>query len=136
MMYGTANAKTATLSFWVRSSLTGTFGGSITNSAQNYSYPFTYTILASNTWEYKTVTFTGPTDGTWLATTNRGVGVFFSLGMGSTYSGTAGSWSGNQGRAFKEHQLLDILMLVVIGLHQILWQLILFLFLRSYKCIN
>jgi hypothetical protein len=96
LMYGTATAKTATLSFWVRSSLTGTFGGALTNSAQNYSYPFTYTISSANTWEQKSITIAGATAGTWLATTNRGVGVFFSLGMGSNFSGTAGSWSANQ----------------------------------------
>jgi hypothetical protein len=47
--WGSANAKTVTLSFWVRSSLTGTFGGSILNSAQNRSYPFSYTISTANT---------------------------------------------------------------------------------------
>jgi len=94
--YGTATAKTVTLSFWVRSSLTGAFGGALTNSAQNYSYPFTYTISVADTWEQKSITIAGPTAGTWLATTNRGVGVFFSLGMGSNFSGTAGSWSANQ----------------------------------------
>jgi hypothetical protein len=94
--WGTANAKTVTLSFWVRSSLTGTFGGSITNSAQNRSYPFTYTINSANTWEYKTVTIAGDTSGTWIGATNgRGVSLYFSLGMGSTYSGTAGAWAGS-----------------------------------------
>jgi hypothetical protein len=92
--WGTANAKTVTLSFWVRSSLTGTFGGALNNSAENYSYPFTYTISAANTWEYKTVTVAGPTAGTWIGATNGvGMNVWFGLGVGSTYSGTAGSWS-------------------------------------------
>jgi hypothetical protein len=94
--WGTANAKTVTLSFWVRSSLTGTFGGSITNSAQNRSYPFTYTINSANTWEYETITIAGDTSGTWIGATNgRGVSLYFSLGMGSTYSGTAGAWAGS-----------------------------------------
>jgi len=96
MMYGSSDARTATLSFWVRSSLTGTFGGSITNSTQIYSYPFEYEVSSADTWEYKTVTFSGATAGSWLESTNRGVGVFFGLGMGSTFSGTAGSWSANQ----------------------------------------
>jgi hypothetical protein len=95
LMWGTANAKTVTLSFWVRSSLTGTFGGSITNSAINRSYPFTYTINSANTFEYKTVTIAGDTTGTWIGATNGiGVRVWFSLGAGSTYSGTAGAWAG------------------------------------------
>jgi hypothetical protein len=93
--WGTANAKTVTLSFLVRSSLTGTFGGSITNSAINRSYPFTYTINSANTFEYKTVTIAGDTTGTWIGSTNGiGVRVWFSLGAGSTYSGTAGAWAG------------------------------------------
>jgi hypothetical protein len=92
--WGTANAKTVTLSFWVRSSLTGTFGGSLTNGAQNYTYPFSYTITAANTWEYKTITIAGPTSGTWLTTNGVGILLGFSLGTGSTYTGPAGAWAG------------------------------------------
>jgi hypothetical protein len=93
--WGTANAKTVTLSFWVRSSLTGTFGGSFTNSAQDRSYPFTYTINSANTWEQKTITVAGDTTGTWIGATNgKGMGVWFGLGAGSTFSGTAGAWAG------------------------------------------
>ena len=93
--WGTANAKTITLSFWVRSSLTGTFGGSLRNSGNNYSYPFSYTILAANTWEQKIITVAGPTAGTWIGATNGiGTHLIFSLGTGTTGSGTAGSWSG------------------------------------------
>ncbi len=94
LAWGTASAKTVTLSFWVRSSLTGTFGGVISNSAQNRSYPFTYTISAANTYEYKTVTIAGDTSGTWLTTTGIGIRLHFDLGVGSTYRGTAGSWAG------------------------------------------
>ena len=93
--WGTASAATVTLSFWVRSSLTGAFGGSIVNSAQNRSYPFTYTISAANTWEQKTVTIAGDTSGTWLTTNGIGIRVSFSLGAGATYSGTAGAWAGS-----------------------------------------
>jgi hypothetical protein len=91
--FGTANAKTFTLSFWVYSSLTGTFGGSFMNSAQSRSYPFTYTISSANTWEYKTITATADTTGTWLTTNGRGLSVFFQIGTGSSYVGTAGSWA-------------------------------------------
>jgi len=95
LMWGTANAQTVTLSFWVRSSLTGTFGGVIKNSAGNRSYPFTYTISSANTFEYKTVTIAGDTSGTWL--TNNGTGIYlsFSLGAGSSKLGTAGAWVGS-----------------------------------------
>jgi hypothetical protein len=95
LAWGTASAKTVTLSFWVYSSLTGTFGGSFTNSAQNRSYPFSYTISSANTWEQKTVTVAGDTSGTWLTTNGIGIQLFFGLGVGSTYSGTAGSWAGS-----------------------------------------
>lgn len=93
--WGTANAKTVTLSFWIRSSLTGTFGGSLRNSVGNRSYPFSYTINAANTWEYKTITIAGDTSGTWLTNNGIGISLFFSLGTGSTFSGAAGAWTGS-----------------------------------------
>jgi hypothetical protein len=94
MAWGTANAKTVTLSAWVRSSLTGTFGGSLFNSGQNYCYPFSYSISTANTWTQISVTIAGPTAGTWVGSTNgAGVGIQFNLGTGTTYSGTAGSWA-------------------------------------------
>jgi hypothetical protein len=91
--WGTANAKTVTLSFWVRSSLTGTFGGALRNSAADRSYPFSYTISVANTWEQKTITVAGDTTGTWLATNGAGLQLAFSLGTGSTFSGTANAWA-------------------------------------------
>jgi hypothetical protein len=91
--WGTANAQTVTLSFWARSSLTGTFGGALYNSAATYSYAFNYTISAANTWEYKTITITGPTTGTFSTNNTSSFFVTYSLGVGSTYSGTAGTWA-------------------------------------------
>ena len=91
--WGSASAATVTLSFWVRSSLTGTFGGALFNSATNRTYVFSYTINSANTWEQKSVTIAGDTSGTWLTSNGIGIYVQFSLGMGSTYSGAAGSWS-------------------------------------------
>jgi hypothetical protein len=93
--FGKATAKTVTLSFWVRSSLTGTFGGVLQNSAGNRSYPFTYTISVANTWELKSVTVAGDTSGTWLTTNGNGLTLYFGLGVGSTYNGTAGAWAGS-----------------------------------------
>lgn len=92
--WGSANASTVTFSFWVRSSLTGTFGGSLANGTGR-SYPFSYTINAANTWEQKTVTVTGDTSGTWLTTNGIGLICAFGLGVGSTFSGTAGAWTGS-----------------------------------------
>jgi hypothetical protein len=93
--FGKSTAKTITISFWVRSSLTGTFGGSLNNSAFNRSYPFTYTISVANTWEQKSVTIAGDTTGTWIGATNGvGMGVWFSLGASASFSGTANAWAG------------------------------------------
>lgn len=94
--WGTAGAQAVTLSFWVRSSLSGTFGGCFSNGANNRAYPFIYTINAANTWEQKTITVAGDTSGTWLTTNGIGIELNFGFGVGSTYSTTAGAWaSGN-----------------------------------------
>jgi hypothetical protein len=95
LSWGTASASAITLSFWVQSSLTGTFGGSIRNLAANRSYPFTYAISAANTWEQKTITVAGDITGTWETGSSTGAEVFFALGVGSTFSGTAGAWAGS-----------------------------------------
>jgi hypothetical protein len=93
LAWGTASAATVTLSFWVRSSLTGAFGGALRNSDGTRSYPFTYTINTANTWEQKTITVSGETTGTWLKTNGLGLQVWLSLGAGATYSGTASAWT-------------------------------------------
>ena len=90
--WGTANAQTVTVSFWVRSSLTGTFGGSILNNSQARAYPFTYTVSAANTWEQKSVTVPGDTSGTWPTDNSGCLRLSFGLGAGTNYSATAGSW--------------------------------------------
>jgi hypothetical protein len=90
--WGTASAKTVTLSFWVRSSLTGTFGGFLRNSDVNRYYVYSYSINSADTWEYKTVTIAGDTTGTWLTTNGAGIEVWFSFGTGSNYLTTPGSW--------------------------------------------
>jgi hypothetical protein len=92
--WGKSTAKTVTLSFWVRSSLTGTFGGGIVDNYTPYSYPFSYTISSANTWEQKTITITGPTSGTFPVDNTAGFYMIFGLGTGSTLSGTAGAWTG------------------------------------------
>jgi len=92
LMWGSASARTVTLSFWVRSSLTGTFGGSLRNNGGTRSYPFSYSISSADTWEYKTVTIPGDTSGTWLTTNGTGIISAFGLGAGPDRSGTAGAW--------------------------------------------
>ena len=96
LAWGTASASAVTLSFQVYSSLTGTFGGVLANSAQNRNYPFSYTISSANTWTQISVTIAGDTSGTWLTTNAEGIRLRFGLGVGSTKSGTAGAWSATQ----------------------------------------
>jgi len=93
LAWGSADARSVTLSFWCRSSVTGTFGGTIRNSAGNRSYVFSFVVNSVDTWEYKTIVIPGDTTGTWLTTTNVGMYINVSMGAGATISGTAGSWS-------------------------------------------
>ena len=93
--WGSANAKTVTLSFWVYSSLTGSFGGALSNYDGTRSYPYSYTVSAANTWTQISVTIAGDQTGDWLKTNGLGIQCRWGLGVGSTYSGTAGSWSAN-----------------------------------------
>jgi len=90
--FGSANASTVTLSFWVRSSLVGTYCAALVNNAANRAYVAEYSISAANTWEYKTITVAGDTTGTWETGTASGVQVTFDFGSGSDFNATAGSW--------------------------------------------
>ena len=91
--WGTANAKTVTLSFYVYASATGTYCVFLTNSAGDRSYVATYTISSANTWEQKTITIAGDTSGTWLTTSGIGVSVRWDLGSGSSYNtATTSAW--------------------------------------------
>jgi hypothetical protein len=96
LAFGFASAATITISFWVKSSLTGTFGGSVQNGGGTRAYPFTYAISSANTWEQKSVTVAGDTSGTWLTTNGVGMQLMFGLGVGSTYSTTAGAWASGE----------------------------------------
>ena len=96
--WGTSDAQSVSLSFWVRSSQTGTFGGSVGNGDYNRFNVFSYTISVANTWEYKTVTIAGDTSGTWATNQDLGLRLNFSLGAGSSILTSAGSW----GSAVKE----------------------------------
>tara|TARA_R110000796_G_scaffold248012_1_gene374200 strand:- start:112 stop:1044 length:933 start_codon:yes stop_codon:yes gene_type:complete len=91
--WGSANAAPITLSFWVRASVTGLFGGALRNGDSTRSYPFSYTIAVANTWEQKIITVVGDTTGNWLTTTGVGIDVGWGLSVGSSFSGTAGAWA-------------------------------------------
>ena len=95
LAFGSASAATVTVSFWTKSSVTGSFGGCLSNASFNRTYPFSYTISAANTWEYKTVTISGDTSGTWLTTNGVGIRLMFGIGVGSSNTGTANVWAGS-----------------------------------------
>jgi hypothetical protein len=90
--WGTANAQTVTLSFWVRSSVTGTYSVSFNNNASNRFYVGTYTVNSANTWEQKTITVAGDTSGTWTTDNTTGIQVTWDIGYGTNFNGTAGAW--------------------------------------------
>jgi len=90
--WGTSDAQTVTVSFWVKASVTGTYPVALTNNNFSRSFVTNYTVSVANTWEYKTVTIAGDTSGTWTVNTTTGINVLFSLDTGSTYQTTAGSW--------------------------------------------
>ena len=91
--FGSSAAKTIVLSFYVRCSVTGKFGGSVTNGENNNrSFAFTYDINSANTWERKSVTIVGDTTGTWNVDNSQEMAVFWSLGAGSGHKKAEGSW--------------------------------------------
>jgi hypothetical protein len=95
LAWGSASAKSATLSFWVQSSVTGTYGGAVTNSVTDRAYPFTYSIGSANTWTQISITISGDTTGTWPTDNSSCIQVRFSLGTGSDASFTANTWGAN-----------------------------------------
>ena len=92
--WGTPNAQAVTLSFWASCSLTGTFGGSIRNDSATRSYPFTFNIPVASTWTKIVITIPGDTAGTWVMSGNgEALRVYFDLGAGANFRGTAGAWT-------------------------------------------
>ena len=94
--FGASGGTSVTLSFFVKSSLTGNFSCSLGNGDNNRSYPIMYTINTADTWEKKTMTFPADTTGTWGTGNGRGILVRWSLGAGSGRLGTANQWNGSQ----------------------------------------
>lgn len=92
MQFGTSTAKVFTLSFQVRSSLTGSFGGAIRNGGGTRSYPFSFTINTANVWQLITLTIQGDFSGTWATDTGIGLDMRIDLGCGSSFLGAAGAW--------------------------------------------
>lgn len=92
-LWGSISALPYTLSFWVISSATGTFGGVVMNGNKTWSYPFTYTVTAANAWQKKTITIPGPTNPSWNLVDNTvGATIAWSYGSGATFTSPAGAW--------------------------------------------
>ena len=100
LAWGSSAAKTVTFSFYVKTSLNGTFGGSIQNSSRDRSYPFTYAISSSeaNTWVRREITIAGDTSGTWLTTNGVGLRVLWGIGNGASRTASAGAWAASDAR--------------------------------------
>jgi len=94
---GTANAQTFTLSFWVRSSVAGTYVIGLFNNDGTRAFSTTYTINSANTFEYKTITVQGDTSGTWNTGNLIGLGVNWYLGTGSNFNISTGAWTTKAG---------------------------------------
>ena len=96
LAYGSSDAKTATLSFWVKSSLAGTYCGAFYSTTASRHYIYEYTISSADTWEYKTITVDGDTTGSWNRTNGNGLRVYWGLGSGSDAQGTADAWASGE----------------------------------------
>lgn len=93
LAFGTSGAKQIAISFWVRSSVTGTYNVAVQNGAQTRSYVTTFAVSAANTWEYKTIVVTGDTSGTWATDSTAGMILWVNLGLGSNFDTTANTWT-------------------------------------------
>jgi hypothetical protein len=107
LAFGSASAKTITISFQVRSSVTGTYGIFIRNSAADRFYASTFSISSANTFEAKTITIAGDTGGTWLTTTGIGLTVGVVLGAGTTRQGTANTWTASSNGPYTTSSQVD-----------------------------
>jgi len=95
--YGHSDAKAVTLSFWVKSSLAGTYCGALYSTTASRHYIYEYTISSANTWEKKTITITsGDTTGSWNKTNGNGLRIYWGFGSGTDYQGTAGAWTAGE----------------------------------------
>ena len=102
LAYGTSDAKTSTISFWVKSSVTGSFPFGLQNHDGTRVFPVTYTVNSANTWEYKTITIAGDTGGTWTTNNNTtGMRFTFLWISGSNFTGgvDGGGWAATTGFA-------------------------------------
>ena len=101
LRYGTSDAKPVTLSFWVKSSITGTFSASLYQADGNRILNKTYAISSANEWEYKSLTFEGDTGGTINDDNGEGLRPIWNIFAGSGYTSTdRTSWGSYSGTAW------------------------------------
>ena len=106
---GASTAKAMALSFYVKSSVTGTYGIGLANSAETENFVAEYTISSANTWEKKTINIPVRTSGTWLTTSGIGIGVRFDLGSGTNYNGTAGQWQTTSSKVYRTSSCVNLI---------------------------
>ena len=106
---GASTAKAMALSFYVKSSVTGTYGIGLANSAETENFVAEYTINSANTWEKKTINIPVRTSGTWLTTNGIGIGVRFDLGSGTNYNGTAGQWQTTSAKVYRTSSCVNLI---------------------------
>ena len=94
LKYGTSDAVPLTASFYVKSSLTGTFGLSLEENGNSRSNVQTYTISSANTWELKSVTFVGDTASALANDNTNELSLRFAIGVGSNYqTSSTNTWA-------------------------------------------
>ena len=106
---GASTAKAMALSFYVKSSVTGTYGVGLANSAETENFVAEYTISSANTWEKKTINIPVRTSGTWLTNNGIGIGVRFDLGSGTDYNGTAGQWQTTSAKVYRTSSCVNLI---------------------------
>jgi hypothetical protein len=107
LKYGSAGAQTMTLSFWIKSTKTGTFNAFAYQPDGNRFYNASYTVNVTDTWEHKTVTISGDSGGTINDDTGTGLSVGWTLIAGTNWTGSADTWSGNADYAVSSYSMLD-----------------------------
>ena len=106
---GASTAKAMALSFYVKSSVTGTYGVGLANNAETENFVAEYTINSANTWEKKTINIPVRTSGTWLTDNSVGIGVRFDLGSGTDYNGTAGQWQTTSAKVYRTSSCVNLI---------------------------
>ena len=106
---GASTAKAMALSFYVKSSVTGTYGVGLANNAETENFVAEYTINSANTWEKKTINIPVRTSGTWLTNNSVGIGVRFDLGSGTNFNGTAGQWQTTSSKVYRTSSCVNLI---------------------------